>query len=97
MTPKAIHLIRHGESTFNAAYREAGEDPMIVDAPLSALGRRQVDRLAGELCDVTFELAVTSPFTRAIQTCLGLISHWVQRPRWRGERTLDETADRTSR
>ena len=39
---KVVYLIRHGQSTFNAAYEQTGVDPMLFDAPLSALGVRQV-------------------------------------------------------
>lgn len=42
---KVVYLIRHGQSTFNAAYARDGVDPMLFDAPLSALGRRQVATL----------------------------------------------------
>ena len=38
--------IRHGQSTFNAAYARDGVDPMLFDAPLSALGRRAARRSA---------------------------------------------------
>ena len=42
---KVIYLIRHGQSTFNAAYETSAIDPMLFDAPLSALGKRQVMEL----------------------------------------------------
>lgn len=73
--PETIHLIRHGQSRFNAAFDgETGLDPMIFDAPLSELGRRQVAALrsALEREGEAYELAVTTPFTRAIETCVGL-------------------------
>lgn len=43
--PKVVYLIRHGQSTFNAAYERDGVDPMLFDAPLTKLGRRQVAQL----------------------------------------------------
>jgi len=43
--PKVVYLIRHGQSTFNAAYERDGVDPMLFDAPLTELGRRQVAQL----------------------------------------------------
>ena len=46
---KVVYLIRHGQSTFNAAYEQTGVDPMLFDAPLSALGVRQVAELARSL------------------------------------------------
>ena len=60
---KLAHLIRHGESTFNAAYRETGEDPIEFDAPLSPLGRRQVAERRAAFEALAVELVVTSPFT----------------------------------
>jgi broad specificity phosphatase PhoE len=42
------------------------------DAELSALGREQVSAAAAQVRDVPYELIVTSPLTRAIQTTLGL-------------------------
>ncbi len=70
-----VHLIRHGESTFNAAYRETGADPIEFDAPLSPLGRRQVARRRAAFDELVVDLVVTSPFTRAIETTLGLFGH----------------------
>ena len=46
---KVVYLIRHGQSTFNAAYEQTGVDPMLFDAPLSALGGRQVAELGRSL------------------------------------------------
>lgn len=70
--PKIVHCIRHGQSTFNAHFAETGEDPLHFDAPLTELGRRQVQERAGELRQYPYELVITSPLTRAIQTTLGL-------------------------
>ena len=67
-----IYIIRHGQSTFNAAYGESGEDPMIFDAPLSPLGHRQVAAGRVEWADLHPDLVVVTPFTRAIQTGLGI-------------------------
>jgi len=69
---KIVHCIRHGQSTFNAHFAEFGEDPLHFDAPLSELGQRQVAERAPELRQHAYELVVTSPLTRAIQTTLGL-------------------------
>jgi broad specificity phosphatase PhoE len=70
--PKTIHCIRHGESTFNVHYRETGTDPLHFDARLTALGERQVAEAAGAVRDVPYELVVSSPLTRALQTTVGL-------------------------
>jgi broad specificity phosphatase PhoE len=69
---KIVHCIRHGQSTFNAHFAETGLDPLHPDAPLTDLGRRQVAERAPELRQYAYELVVTSPLTRAIQTTLGL-------------------------
>lgn len=70
--PKIVHCIRHGQSTFNAHFAETGCDPLHPDAPLTALGQRQAAERAAELRHHSYELVVTSPLTRAIQTTLGL-------------------------
>jgi broad specificity phosphatase PhoE len=71
---KIVHCIRHGQSTFNAHWAETGEDPLHPDAPLTELGRRQAAERALELRQYSYELVVTSPLTRAIQTTLGLFA-----------------------
>lgn len=78
--PKIVHCIRHGQSTFNAHFAETGEDPLHVDAPLTELGRRQVTERAPELRRHAYELIVTSPLTRAIQTALGLFGNHPAKP-----------------
>ena len=72
---KLVRLIRHGESTFNAAYRDTGEDPIEYDAPLSPVGHRQVALRRAAFDTLAVDLVVTSPFTRAIETALGLFGH----------------------
>jgi broad specificity phosphatase PhoE len=69
---KTVHCIRHGQSTFNAAFEREQIDPLHWDAPLTELGLRQVREAAAQVRDVPYELIVTSPLTRAIQTTLGL-------------------------
>jgi len=69
---RRLHIVRHGQSTFNAAYAESGEDPMYFDAPLSPLGQRQVAARRTEWADFEPDLVVVTPFTRAIQTALGI-------------------------
>jgi broad specificity phosphatase PhoE len=70
--PKIVHCIRHGQSTFNAHFLETGEDPLHFDAPLTELGLRQVEERARELRQYPYEMVITTPLTRAIQTTLGL-------------------------
>jgi 2,3-bisphosphoglycerate-dependent phosphoglycerate mutase len=82
MTVQQLWLIRHGESTANIAAAEAeasGHEEIAVDhrdadVPLSALGRRQAQALAGELvsrggADVDDDACVlVSPYRRARET-----------------------------
>ena len=69
---KRLDLIRHGQSTFNAAMAENRPDPFVEDARLSELGRRQVAAGRAALASQTYDVVVTSPLTRAIETALGL-------------------------
>ena len=71
MTARTVHLIRHGQSLFNAAFDPATRsDPMLFDAPLSPKGRAQAAALRAEAHGLGAELIVTSPLTRAIETTL---------------------------
>ena len=72
MAPKTILCIRHGESTFNAAWRVNPVDPLHFDAPLSELGRGQVSQARSMLARYPVEVVLTSPLTRAMQTAQGL-------------------------
>jgi broad specificity phosphatase PhoE len=65
---KTVHCIRHGQSTFNAAYELTQSDPLHFDAPLTELGRRQAAEAAAAVRDVPYELILTTPLTRALQT-----------------------------
>lgn len=68
---KVVHLIRHGQSTFNAYMSLHGVDPMYFDAPLSDKGVEQVRQLRREAEALQIDLVVSTPFTRAIQTATG--------------------------
>lgn len=70
--PKTVHLIRHGQSTFNAAFSDPWVDPLHFDAPLTPTGHEQVRAMRAVVADTAYDLVVTSPLTRAIQTALGL-------------------------
>lgn len=76
-----IVCIRHGESTFNALHAATGRDPGHIDAPLSERGHAQVARARAEQRDVAFDLVVTSPLTRALQTTAGIFSDHPSKPR----------------
>ena len=77
MPGKRIHFIRHAESEHNARFENARDqiavrhDPVLRDAPLTALGRTQAAMLGGELANLHgIALVVASPLTRALQTTL---------------------------
>jgi broad specificity phosphatase PhoE len=70
--PKTVHLIRHAQSTFNAAWAATGVDPMHPDAQLTPLGLQQVAEGRARVAGLAPELIVVSPLTRAIETALGL-------------------------
>jgi len=70
--PKTVHLIRHAQSTFNAAVALTGVDPMHPDACLTPLGLQQVAEARARMAALDHELVVTSPLTRAIETAVGL-------------------------
>ena len=72
MTTKTILCIRHGESTFNRAWRERPVDPLHYDAPLSEAGHEQVRGARPALAEVPVEIVIVSPLTRALETALGL-------------------------
>lgn len=62
-----IHLIRHGQSEFNALFDGTG-DPMIYDAPLTPLGQEQAELARAHVAELEIEHIICSPLTRAIQT-----------------------------
>jgi broad specificity phosphatase PhoE len=70
--PKTVHLIRHGQSTFNAIHDATGHDPLIYDAPLSPLGHQQAAAAREAYADHAYDIVFTSPLTRAIQTARGI-------------------------
>ena len=74
MKPKTVWCIRHGESTFNAAAAGGGGDPLHYDAPLSEIGRTQVEHARALLRERPVELVITTPLTRALQTTAGLFA-----------------------
>lgn len=65
-----LYLIRHGQSEFNAVFDETGADPLVFDAPLSDLGRRQAKSVAASAQALSVDLVVLSPLTRALETGL---------------------------
>ena len=74
MSDKVVLCIRHGESTFNRAWRQTPVDPMHFDARLSEAGHDQVRQARPALAVVPVELVIVSPLTRALQTAQGLFA-----------------------
>lgn len=70
--PKTIFLVRHGESTYNEHYKEHGTDPLnFWDAPLTSNGQAQARGASRALAaHGSVSLALVSPLSRAVQTCL---------------------------
>jgi len=63
-----IYLIRHAQSAFNAVYDPNKPDPMIFDAPITALGETQAQQARSEVQQLDLINVIVSPFTRALQT-----------------------------
>ena len=59
-------LVRHGQSLFNVDGVVNG-DPLL-DEGLSEQGIEEAQRLAGQIAGLEIELALVSPFPRAVQT-----------------------------
>lgn len=72
--PRTIDLIRHGQSTFNAHFEVTGEDPLHFDARLTEKGHAQAADARRLLDGKAYDLIVTSPLTRAVQTSLGIFA-----------------------
>ena len=63
-----VYLIRHAQSAFNAVYDPNKPDPMIFDAPITALGETQAQQARGEVKLLDIVNVIVSPFTRTLQT-----------------------------
>jgi len=73
----SLLLIRHAESTWNAAGRWQGHG----DPPLSREGRDQALELAGQLAGEGIEVLIASDLTRSAQTAAILGARWGVVPR----------------
>jgi broad specificity phosphatase PhoE len=60
-----VVLARHGETEWSRDLRHTGR----TDLPLLESGRREAERLGAELRGRRFELVLTSPLQRAMDTC----------------------------
>ena len=63
MTPRCIHLVRHGETASNAA-----RVFQLPETPLSERGLEQAERLAARLAGREISLVLASDFARATMT-----------------------------
>lgn len=63
--PVVLHLVRHGESTWNAEGRLQGQ---IADVPLTRRGRGQARRAAVHLAGRGVDAVFTSDLLRAVQS-----------------------------
>lgn len=80
MTQRSLFLIRHGESTFNAAAQGSSIDPMLFDAPLTARGKAQAEAARLTMRDRRVDVVLTSPLTRALQTTLAIFADHPSKP-----------------
>jgi broad specificity phosphatase PhoE len=60
-----IWLFRHGATTWSASGRHTGR----TDLPLDAAGRRRAQAIGRRLSGRRFALVLSSPLTRALETC----------------------------
>eukprot|EP00546_Thalassionema_frauenfeldii_P019074 CAMPEP_0178894596 /NCGR_PEP_ID=MMETSP0786-20121207/105_1 /TAXON_ID=186022 /ORGANISM="Thalassionema frauenfeldii, Strain CCMP 1798" /LENGTH=252 /DNA_ID=CAMNT_0020564705 /DNA_START=249 /DNA_END=1007 /DNA_ORIENTATION=- len=71
---KTVYLIRHGQSVGNATNTFGGADrntsDHLIDCGLTETGRNQALDIAKFFTDVTIDLVVSSPMTRALNTAV---------------------------
>ncbi|MBQ0721314.1 MAG: histidine phosphatase family protein [Gammaproteobacteria bacterium] len=67
-----LHLIRHGETNWNAEGRIQGQ----LESVLSELGEQQATALQEKLVLINFDKVFSSTSTRARQTTALALSHW---------------------
>ena len=63
-----ITFVRHGQTAFNAAWLAGAPRPTMPDPELTAVGRDQARQLKEWLSNQQFDIALTSPYSRALET-----------------------------
>jgi 2,3-bisphosphoglycerate-dependent phosphoglycerate mutase len=63
-----LATIRHGETDYNRENRYAGT----IDVPLNNAGREDAVRASEQIGRISFDVCVSSPFLRAVQTAQAL-------------------------
>jgi broad specificity phosphatase PhoE len=61
-------LVRHAESEWNRHFSRTRIDPGIPDPALTEDGRRQAERLSGQLAGTGIARLIASPYRRALET-----------------------------
>lgn len=59
-----LYILRHGQTNYNFEGKFQGR----VDTVLNEFGEKQVEETAKELKNINFDVVISSPLTRAIQT-----------------------------
>lgn len=67
-----LYLVRHAQAQGNVDKVFQGS----IDAPLSDLGRQQLERLARRFADIPFDVIYSSPLSRAYQTAQAVNRAW---------------------
>jgi broad specificity phosphatase PhoE len=65
MAAAEVVLVRHGETDWSRSGRHTG----VTDLPLTSEGRRQAEALRERLAGRRFALVLSSPLSRALDTC----------------------------
>ena len=65
MSERIVVLVRHGQTEWSLAGRHTGR----TDVPLTAEGAREAAAIGERLAGRTFSLVLTSPLSRASETC----------------------------